>query len=132
MGDCIDIVSDVIKFHEAIGTEAGPPSPTVPTKKVEDLKMRLVTEEYLELIDAIRHKSVTGVADSCADLIYVTVGLALAFGIDLRPVWREVHRANLAKAGGPKRSDGKAMKPHGWQPPDIAGVLAKQMGLIRD
>jgi predicted HAD superfamily Cof-like phosphohydrolase len=38
----------------------------------------------------------------------------------------EVHRANMAKAGGPKRADGKHMKPEGWTPPDVAGELVKQ------
>ena len=30
----------------------------------------------------------------------------------------------MAKAGGPLREDGKRLKPPGWTPPDIAGVLA--------
>jgi predicted HAD superfamily Cof-like phosphohydrolase len=34
-----------------------------------------------------------------------------------------VHRANLAKAGGPRRADGKLLKPPGWQPADVTAVL---------
>lgn len=50
---------------------------------------------------------------------------ALEFGVDMGPIEDEVHRANLAKAGGPV-VNGKIMKPPGWTPPDIAGELKKQ------
>jgi predicted HAD superfamily Cof-like phosphohydrolase len=32
----------------------------------------------------------------------------------------------MAKAGGPKRADGKQLKPEGWTPPDLAPILAEQ------
>lgn len=32
----------------------------------------------------------------------------------------------MAKLGGPRRADGKVMKPIGWRPPDIEGVLNRQ------
>jgi hypothetical protein len=33
----------------------------------------------------------------------------------------------MAKVGGPVRPDGKKLKPEGWQPPDIAGILRAQI-----
>jgi NTP pyrophosphatase (non-canonical NTP hydrolase) len=42
-----------------------------------------------------------------------------AFGVDLRPFFREVHRTNMHKLTGPKREDGKQLKPPGWKPPRI-------------
>jgi predicted HAD superfamily Cof-like phosphohydrolase len=62
--------------------------------------------------------------DGMCDLLCVVYGTAAEFGIDLAPFWDEVHRTNMAKAGGPVREDGKRLKPPGWTPPDIAGVLA--------
>jgi hypothetical protein len=62
-----------------------------------------------------------------ADLIYVAIGTAVALGVDLRPVWDAVHAANLAKAGGPRRADGKFLKSADWVHPDIKGILAKQI-----
>jgi len=65
-------------------------------------------------------------ADGLGDLDYVVEGTRLEFGINGGPIARAIHRANMQKVGGPKRSDGKVMKPEGWKPPDIAGELQKQ------
>lgn len=64
-------------------------------------------------------------ADALIDLLYVTIGSLLAMGIDMWPLWAEVQRANMAKLGGTV-VDGKLLKPEGWQPPDIEGLLRKQ------
>ncbi len=45
-----------------------------------------------------------------------------ALGVDLRPFFREVHRTNMHKLTGPKREDGKQLKPPGWKPPRIAAM----------
>ena len=129
-GSSIDMVEDVIDFHRAIdamhhiGT-----TPAIPSVSMLVLKWDLVTEEFKELGEAVELNDIVGVADACADLIYVVIGLALAYGVDLRPVWREVQRSNMAKLGGPKRADGKQEKPADWVPPDIASVLRCQTGV---
>lgn len=53
-------------------------------------------------------------------------GAAVQFGIDLEPVFEEVHASNLRKVGGTKRADGKQLKPPGWTPTDVDGVLRRQ------
>jgi hypothetical protein len=47
---------------------------------------------------------------------------AQGLGIDLRPFFREVHRTNMWKLKGPKREDGKQLKPEGWKPPRLAAM----------
>jgi hypothetical protein len=49
-------------------------------------------------------------------------------GVRLWPVFCEVHAANMRKMqGGIIRSEGgKILKPEGWQPADVAGVLRQQ------
>jgi predicted HAD superfamily Cof-like phosphohydrolase len=47
---------------------------------------------------------------------------AEAVGVDLRPFFREVHRTNMHKLTGPKRADGKQLKPEGWLPPRIEAM----------
>ena len=64
-------------------------------------------------------------ADALVDDLYVTFGALLAMGIDVWPLWRAVHRANMAKVGGPV-VNGKQMKPEGWTPPDIDALLREQ------
>jgi predicted HAD superfamily Cof-like phosphohydrolase len=66
------------------------------------------------------------VADALADLAFVTIGANDVWGIPGDAVWEEVCRANMAKLGGPKDPvSGKALKPAGWTPPDIEGVLRR-------
>ena len=43
-------------------------------------------------------------------------------------MFAEVHRANLTKASGPRRADGKILKPEGWQPADVRSVIERAVG----
>ena len=65
-------------------------------------------------------------ADALGDLDYVVEGARCEWGIDGRPITAAIHVANMAKATGPVREDGKRLKPEGWTPPDIEGELRKQ------
>ncbi|XSG77592.1 hypothetical protein ACP8Y2_11360 [Herpetosiphon llansteffanensis] len=112
-------------FHEAIGMEL-PDTPQLPSVAVQALRQTLLQEEYTELQAAIAAGDLVAIAQEAADLLYVTYGLCLAYGIELNPVFAEVHRANLAKTTGPRRADGKQLKPADWQPPDVASVLVQQ------
>lgn len=124
-----DWYADVLEFHKKCCQGQIGSLPSQPEQSIALLRHRLINEEAGECIDAINAGDVVDLADGLADLIYVALGTAIAYGIDLRPVWDEVHRTNMAKEGGDKRVDGKCLKPEGWQPPDVAGVLARQHGL---
>ncbi len=55
-----------------------------------------------------------------------TIGHVAAFyGIPLEEFWKEVQRANMAKVGGPVRSDGKRLKPPGWVGPNHLPLIRK-------
>jgi NTP pyrophosphatase (non-canonical NTP hydrolase) len=125
------VQSDVLQFHIRLGIPIGLNGPAEPDAETIALRRNLVEEEYDELMTAVDVGDLSGIADGAADLIYVAVGLCLAYGIDLRPVWEEVQRANLAKADGPIRADGKRMKPDGWTPPDIDGIIRRQIEAAR-
>lgn len=96
------------------------------------MRLDLIQEEASELAEAIHANDIVEVADALADLVYVTYGAALEFGIDLDAVIAEVHRSNMAKLGPNGqviyREDGKVLKPEGWTPPNIRSVL-EQGGL---
>lgn len=127
MKDCF---RDVLDFHRAFKAKIGD-LPAVPDIGTVAMRARLIKEECNELVEAMDEADLPGVADACADLIYVAIGLAISYGIDLRPVWEAVHHSNMAKAGGGTRADGKVLKPPGWQAPDIAAILAEQFPLER-
>lgn len=46
-------------------------------------------------------------------------------GVDLRQFFREVHRTNMHKITGPRREDGKQMKPEGWKPPRLKAMYER-------
>jgi len=118
-----DPIKDIAEFHRAIGVESG----KYPGLQRPDLRARLIEEEARETVSAIRNHDMIGAIDGMCDLLVVTYGTADEFGIYLPEFWAEVHSTNMAKAGGPIREDGKALKPEGWQPPNIEGVLQFQM-----
>lgn len=127
----IDWYADVKEFHEkVIDIDVAPNQITVPhlvDETTRQLRMNLILEEVIETLTAIKNNDLVGVADGIADSIVVLLGTAITYGIDIRPVWDEVHRTNMAKAGGKRRADGKLLKPEGWKPPDIFTVLREQV-----
>lgn len=115
---------DVLVFHRKFGMVVQE-KPSWPDEAIVRLRTTLISDELKELSEALTEKDLPETADALADLIYVLIGTAVSFGIDLRPVWDEVQRTNLAKEGGATRADGKVLKPAGWIPPDIAGALER-------
>lgn len=122
-------------FMTEVKNLALPEYPDIPVTPTRNLCAALIREEALETAlalarapDALEAMDVlVEVADGLADLIYVCLYTANAYGIDMEPVWNEVQRTNMAKKGGPIREDGKAMKPTGWEPPNIKAILEAQI-----
>lgn len=127
----IDWYQDVLDFHKKFGCEIGA-EPSLPASSTVELRKALVQEEIDELFHAMQQpeeaEALVGIADALADSIYVLIGFAITYGIDLRPIWDLVHASNMAKEGGATRADGKIMKPEGWKSPeaDICKALAYQ------
>lgn len=129
--------TDLLAFHQLLGLETH----FIPTKaSLETIKLRqeLIREETKETIDALDklikaesdveiNEALAEVADGIIDSCYVLIGAAVSLGIRLAPIWHLVQEANMAKAGGPIREDGKRLKPEGWKPPDVLGEIIKQM-----
>jgi len=124
------LMDDVAAFHRACDVPALD-KPQIPPLARVQLRAALIKEEAKETIEAMRLDDLPAIADGLADLIYVTVGTALEYGIPLDCVWDAVQQANMAKVDPTtgkvrKREDGKVLKPDGWTPPDIAAVLYAQ------
>ena len=88
-----------------------------------NLYMKLIDEEFNELVDAIFNKDMVEIADACADLKWVIEGLEHTLQIPQQLVWDEVARSNLSKISETgqvlKRPDGKVMKPETFSPPNL-------------
>lgn len=122
-----DVLDFQIKYKNYHQTK-----PEVPAEHIKDFRIKLIEEEVnKELIPAIKDSNMEKVADGIADAIYVLLGTAIAFGINIDPIWDEVHRSNMAKVRYDDSDEAsntihKVVKPEGWQPPDILGELKKQ------
>jgi predicted HAD superfamily Cof-like phosphohydrolase len=115
-----EVQRDVSDFHRVV---VGLPDPDSVEIRRPELRASLIEEEARETVEAIRAGDLLGAIDGMCDVLCVIYGTAAEFGVDLAPFWDEVHRTNMAKAGGPVREDGKRLKPEGWQPPDLSRVL---------
>ena len=115
------------EFHQAcdVPIESFPKIP--PPDRVK-LREGLILEEFDEFRAANTDGSIVDAADALIDLLYVTFGACLEYGIDAQEVFNEVHRSNMLKVGPDgkvtRRADGKILKPEGWQKPDIERALA--------
>lgn len=96
------------------------------TEAERDFRRDFLLEEADEFRMAANEGDTEGMVDALADIIYVAHGTAHFMGVDLEPIFREVHRANMAKTGGPVRGDGKILKPAGWEPPQVGRLLRLQ------
>ncbi len=140
----------VQEFHkEVLGV---PSSPAKPVLRNSKLRAKLILEEAFETVIALvgpdaaadvicdeidrmidkcepgQPPNLVEVIDGLCDTIVVCYGTAEDIGIDLEPFFDEVMRTNMAKKDGPIRMDGKRLKPPGWTPPDIKGILARVKG----
>ena len=136
--------------------------PQLPSDDVRKLRIRLMVEELLGAVDPeeyanadanqyvellIKNKSneliasmlagdLVGVADGLADVLYVVIGTAVAYGIDIQEVFDEVHRSNLSKTVWDEERQrwyiekdefGKGIKPDTYSPADIAPIINNQI-----
>lgn len=101
-------------------------TPTALDEPTRALRIRLMQEEFEELKEAMAKEDLPSVAKEMADLLYVVYGTAVSYGMDMDPVFGEVHRSNMSKVGGYKREDGKWIKPASYSPAHIAPILEEQ------
>lgn len=116
---------DVKEFQTAVGQNVGE-KPAFPNGRERKLRMDLMLEEVKEYMESEDNEDLENLAKELADIIYITCGTAVSYGIPLDRVFSEVHASNMAKLvdGKPiRREDGKILKPEGWTPPDVKKIL---------
>jgi predicted HAD superfamily Cof-like phosphohydrolase len=121
----------VREFHEKFSCLIN----TTPTANVDPelltARGEFMQEELKEFQDAADQNDLTEMVDALADIIYFAYGTAINLGVDLEPVFEEVHRSNMTKIWPDRtvrrREDGKVIKPPTYTKPDVAGEILKQV-----
>ena len=101
--------------------------PTIPDTNTKLLRSKLIQEELEELKLAFEANDLIETADAIADLLYVVYGTAVSCGIDMKQIFKEVHRSNMTKVGGYRREDGKWIKPTTYSRPVLKPLLDEQL-----
>lgn len=84
-------------FMQACGQDIAIPLNRETPSDLIDLRLRLMDEELTEVFEAINARDDVQTAHELADLLYVVLGTAIAFGIPIESVFAAVARANLSK-----------------------------------
>ena len=127
----------VHEFHTIFGI----PKATPTDEQSVGFRMRLIAEEYKEVIEAagcveVQGWPVVNMSDRCAtahllkelaDLAYVIYGTAEAFGWDLDEAVKRVHESNMSKLGSDGkpiyREDGKVLKGPNYKEPYLGDLV---------
>lgn len=121
----LDMVQMVYRFNqEVIGLEI----PEVPGRLSvmrKDHAIQHLEEEVEEFVSA---GTLEDEADALLDLVYVALGRLVEMGLAPKPLFEEVHRANMRRVRGenssrPDSAPYDAVKPEGWKPPNLAKYL---------
>lgn len=142
--------TDIETFMRACGQEVKE-TPGIPDNYTMLLRINLMVEELLgakepvggliqsksdELVASMYKKDIVGIADGIADMLYVVIGTAAAYGINIQEVFDEVHRSNMSKAifdektktySVIRREDGKILKPDTYSEAEIGPIIQNQM-----
>jgi predicted HAD superfamily Cof-like phosphohydrolase len=117
--------SNVEDFHKEFNLTINY-TPQLLEKEDIEISMKLIKDEVKELEDAFAAKNIVEIADGIGDIIYVVLGAAVRSGMDMEPLFREIHRSNMTKQGGYKDSHGKWIKPDTYDPPRLLPILIRQ------
>jgi predicted HAD superfamily Cof-like phosphohydrolase len=116
----------VKKFMQTFGQEVSSEA-SLPSDKIINLRLDLISEELSELNEAIEKKDIKEVADALTDILYVTYGAGHSFGINLDKCFEEVQNSNMSKLGPDNKpiynEHGKVMKGPNYFKPDLSKIV---------
>ena len=90
----------VVEFNKSFGVKlAETPNREIFTKdpKLVDYRMSLIQEEFTELQDAVKAHDFVETIDALTDIMYVTLGMFTALGVDADKAYDIVHSSNMSK-----------------------------------
>lgn len=89
----------------------------------------LIKEELRELDRAMWAADIVETSDAIGDLLYVVIGTACTCGINIQPIWDEIHRSNMTKFidGHMDPQSGKWIKGPSYSPANLKPIIDEQM-----
>lgn len=115
------------EFHEAFGCPVGASAITWDDKAGKQLRFDLIQEEFKEVFQAFNSDDQANLLKELCDLVYVTVGTAVAFGWDFNKAFRRVHESNMSKLGPNgeviRNTAGKVLKSPDYKPADLSDLV---------
>ena len=116
---------DINRMHAKFGVHDWLDEST-PEKRKElmKLRMRMLTEEYAETMNAYLQGDAEEVIDGLIDLCVIAIGTLDIAGVDAHRAWYSVYNANISKSTGVKPGRPNPLglpdliKPEGWEAPD--------------
>lgn len=130
------IIEQVAEFHRAFDHPIMS-GPGIPNTQRRMLRIELIEEEAREFRRAVHDFDLPEIADAIGDLMYVTVGAALEFGLGdiLDDIMTEIHRSNMSKLGEDgkpiQRADGKSLKGPNFSLPDLQKIISEKVHSLR-
>lgn len=123
----------VKQFHEIYDCNIGS-HPVFPSDDERELRKNLLKEEFDEYLKAEEDSDLVEVADALGDMLYIIYGTAVSYGLPINDIFDEIHNSNLSKLdenGLPiRREDGKILKGPNYFRPNVAGVIAENVGKL--
>ncbi len=116
------MVSD---YHRKMGFTINDYPTVIGPIQVKDRSV-ILQEEVDELRDALEDENLVKICDGLGDVLYVVYGTAVACGIDMVPIFKEIHRSNMTKTS-PSAVVGKAMKGPAFSLPNLEPLLEAMM-----
>ena len=115
----------VQEFHQRFGVFIRS-SPGLVDERTRGIRIRLIREELGEFEKSANEGNLVKIADALADLLYVVYGTGNSYGIDLEPIFDEVHASNMTKGDPDVRVlNGKIQKAKNFRPPDLQPILER-------
>lgn len=119
----------LLEFHYVFGHPINHHPTLVPIETAR-LRHNMLIEEVNEYLKACEEGNLEAIADAIGDIEYVLAGTAVAHGMKVYPLVKEIHESNMTKLGEDGkpiyREDGKVMKGPNYVPPDMGKALRNQ------
>ncbi len=111
--------NEMVEWMRAFGQEV-PQDKTIPSQSIINLRSKLIDEESMETTTELNRlhfsvkyndpkncrESYVSILDGLGDLLFVTIGTLVSFGVDTQQVWNEILRSNWTKFWTPSEIRG--------------------------